>query len=107
VSCPLLARAYPPHNVKGLRDPEAEAGAEAALAYGHPFHDAEPAADGNIYSRDSKLRPASAGEPNSIEDFIEYVDVPPYCIANSGQPLIFTFEPPNDSSNDKSKPTQR
>jgi hypothetical protein len=31
----------------------------------------------NIYGADPKLQSACAGEPNSIEEFIEYVDVPP------------------------------
>jgi hypothetical protein len=87
----LLRWLYPHHYNNDLRDPEAKAGREATLAYGHPFHDAEPAADGNLYPHDSKLRPASAEE----SEFIEFADnVPRYCIAISGQPMIFTNELP-------------
>jgi hypothetical protein len=38
-----------------------------------------------------KLRPAT---PDSIEDFVEFVEVPRYCIGYSGQPMIFTAELP-------------
>jgi hypothetical protein len=104
----LLRWLYPPHDIKGRRDREAPAQADAILAFRHPFDDAEPAADGNLYPHDSKLRPASAGEADSIEGFVEYADdVPRYCIAISGQPPIFTNELPSDLLNDKSKPIQR
>jgi hypothetical protein len=99
----LLRWLFPPHNSKSHRDPEFEAQADARQAIWHPFHDEKPAADGNYYPRDSKLRPASADEAG----FIEYADIPPYCIYIAGQPPIFTFEPPINSSSDKSEPTQR
>jgi len=54
------------------------------------------------YPHDSKLRPASADE----SEFIEYADVPPFCILIPGLPPIFTFEPPINSSSDKSEPAQ-
>jgi hypothetical protein len=100
----LLRWLYPPpHSESHL---SAEAGAEALADgerwNGHPFHDDKPAVDGNLYPRDSKLRPASADE----SEFIEYADIPPYCILTPGQPPIFTFEPPANSSSAKSRPAQ-
>jgi hypothetical protein len=44
----------------------------------------------------SKLRPATPGDPDSIEDFVEYAEVPRHCIMISGQPRIFTDELPPD-----------
>jgi hypothetical protein len=99
----LLRWLYPPLHSKS--HVSAEAGAEAeALAdgerwIGRPFHDEKPAADGNFYPHDSKLRPASDDEPVILE---EYADIPPHCILTPGQPPIFTFEPPTNSSSDKS-----
>jgi hypothetical protein len=93
----LLRWLYPPHHNKGLRDPVAEAGAEAALAYPHPFGDAEPAYDNNFYSDDSNLRPVIVEE---------YADVPRYCITISGEPMFFTDELPDYFANRESKPTQ-
>jgi hypothetical protein len=40
----------------------------------HPLRDAPVAEDGNLYRRDSKLRPPKDGE---IEE--EFVDIPRYC----------------------------
>jgi hypothetical protein len=98
----LLRWLYPRPNSKSHLSAEAEAQADAEPWNRHPFHDEEPAADGNWYPRDSKLRPASADE----SEFIEYADVPPFCILIPGQPPIFTFEPPINASSDKSDPTQ-
>jgi hypothetical protein len=92
----LLRWLYPPLNSKSRRDPGAQA--DANMAIGHPFHDEEPAADGNWYPQDSKLRPASVDEP----EFVEFADVPKYCIYRPGRPPIFTDEPPIDPPNDKS-----
>jgi hypothetical protein len=96
----LLRWLYPRPNSKSFHSAEAEADAEAW--HRHPFRDEEPAADGNLYPHDSRLRSASADEP----EFIEYADVPPFCIYTPGQPPIFTFEPPINSSSDKSGPAQ-
>jgi hypothetical protein len=93
---------YPPHKIERDCDPEVEALRNAALADGYPFGDEKPAADGNFYPHDSKLRPATADEVIIIE---EYADIPPYCILTPGQPPIFTFEPPTNSSSDKSGPS--
>jgi hypothetical protein len=107
----LLRWLYPPHHVEDRRRPEDRARAEEELAPRHPFYWAEPAADGNIYGADSKLRPASAGEADSIEGFVEYGDMPRYCIAISGQPMVFTdellfhdAEPAADGGDSKSRP---
>ena len=94
----LLRWLYPPLDSKSRRDPELGAQADADMPIRHPFHDEEPAADGNWYPQDSKLRPASADEP----EFEEFADVPKYCIYKPGQPPIFTDEPPIDPPNDKS-----
>jgi hypothetical protein len=91
---------YPPHRKSHL-SAEAQAEAEANMAIDHPFGDEKPAADGCFYPHDSKLRPASDDEPIIIE---EYADIPPYCILTPGQPPKFTYEPPNNSSSDKSEP---
>ena len=48
-----------------------------------------------IHPQNSKLRP-SPDEP----EFVEFADVPRYCIHVPGRPPIFTDEPP--SANDKS-----
>jgi hypothetical protein len=95
----LLRWLYPPR--KSQSD-VLEIQADDALWIRYPFCTEEPAADGNWYPHDSKLRPASADEP----EFIEYADVPPFCIYTPGQPPIFTSEPPINSSSDQSEPTQ-
>ena len=95
----LLRWLFPPLNCKSRRGPGAQA--DANMAIGHPFHDEKPAADGNFYPHDSKLRPASADEP----DFEEYADVPKYCVYRPGLPPIFTDELPIDLPNDKSAMT--
>jgi hypothetical protein len=98
----LLRWLYPlPHRKSDL-SAEAQAEADANMSIGHPFGDEKPAADGNFYPHDSKLRPASDDEPVIIE---EYADIPPHCILTPGQPPIFTFEPPTNSSSDKSDPS--
>jgi hypothetical protein len=93
----------PPLHIKShvSAEAEAEALADSERWIGHPFHE-EPAADGNLYPHDSKLRPASDDEPVIIE---EYADIPPHCILTSGQPPIFTYEPPTNFSSDKSGPS--
>jgi len=83
---------------------EAQAPADDERWIGRPFYDEKPAADGNFYPHDSKLRQAIDDECIIIDDE-EYV-VPRYCICISGQPLIFTDELPIDLPNDKSAPTQ-
>jgi hypothetical protein len=103
----LLRRLYPepqPNLSASDRD-------EWAIAGGHPFLDELPASDGNLYPRDSKLRPASAraaddrvfdapdGPPISPvgpgdarpappddDGFIEFVDLPRYIIGNPNHP---------------------
>jgi hypothetical protein len=98
----LLRWLYPkPHHKSDLTD-EAQAQADANKAIGYPFCDEKPAADGNFYPYDSKLRPASTDEPVIIE---EYADVPPYCYLTPGQPPIYSYEPPPNSSSDKSGPS--
>jgi hypothetical protein len=99
----LLRWLYPPLNSKRQlsAEAEAEALADSERWIGHPFHDEKPAADSNLYPHDSKLRPAPADE----WEFIEYADVPRYCILIPGQPPIFTDEPPIDPPNDIRAPT--
>jgi hypothetical protein len=101
----LLRWLYPPYKVERDRDPEAEAEArrDAALADGHPFGDERPAADGNLYPHDSKLRPASDDEIVIIDD--EDAHIPPYCILTPGQPPMFTYELRIYSVDDKSGPS--
>jgi hypothetical protein len=100
----LLRWLYPPNNKSHLSaEAEAQAQADAEPWIRRPFRDEEPAADGNLYPDDSKLRPASADE----SAFVEYADGPPYCIHIPGQPPIFTYELPINFSSDKSEPTQR
>jgi hypothetical protein len=94
----LLRWLYPPHNNKSRRDPKLEVQADANMAIAHPFRDEEPAADGNWYPQNSKLRPTSADE----SEFVEFADVPPYCIYTAGQAPIFTFELPINFLSDKS-----
>jgi hypothetical protein len=79
----LLRWLYPPHE-NYVSDPN-----------DHPFARTEPAADGNFYSQDSRLRPA-ASAPDGVEEFVEYADVAPYCIYKPGQPPFFTDELPDD-----------
>jgi hypothetical protein len=95
---------YPPYYPK--RHSEAEAQREASLVVGSAFREAEPTANGSIYGPDSKLWPANVGEPDSIEGFTEFTEMPPYCIAISGQPLIFTYELPDDLLNNEAKPSR-
>jgi hypothetical protein len=92
----LLRWLYPPLDSESRRDLGAQADANRAIR--HPFYDEEPAVDGNWYPRDSKLRPASADEP----DFVEFADGPKYCIYKPGRPPFFTDELPIDLPNDKS-----
>jgi hypothetical protein len=94
----LLRWLYPPRNSKSRRDPELGAQADADTPIRHPFYDETPAADGNFYPHDSKLRPASADEP----EFEEFADGPKYCICRPGQPPFFTDELPIDLPSDKS-----
>ena len=110
----LLRWLYPPLHRKSQRsddtgaETEAEAQADAEAQPNaepwkrHPFRDETPAADGNFYPHCSKLRPASADEP----EFVEFADVPRYCVHIPGQPPIFTDEPPTNSSSDRADPTQ-
>jgi hypothetical protein len=92
----LLRWLYPPRKSKSRRDPELGAPDDATMAIRHPFQDEEPAVDGNLYPHDSKLRPASADEP----EFEEFTDVPKYCVYRPGQPPFFTDELPIDLPND-------
>ena len=94
---------HPSAQAAAAAEAEAQDQADGERRIRYPFRDEEPAADSNLYPRDSKLRPAPADE----WEFIEYAHVPRYCIYISGQPPIFTFEPPINSSSDKSEPTQR
>jgi hypothetical protein len=100
----LLRWLYPPPHRDSHLSVDAEALADGERWGGHPFYDEKPAADGNYYPHDSKLRPAIDDECIIIDDE-EYV-APRYCICNSGQPVIFTDELPIDLPNDKSAPTQ-
>jgi hypothetical protein len=101
----LLRWLYPRPNRNSHLTVEAQADADANKANRHPscFGDEEPAADGYFYPHDSILRPASADEP----EFVEFADVPKYCIYKLGQPPIFTDELPIDPPNDKSAPTSK
>ena len=92
--CLLKTFRYPPHSKSHL-SAEAEAQSDAEPWNRHPFHDEAPAADGNFYPHDSKLRPASADEP----EFRVQVDVPPYCVLTPGVPSL-----PISFSGDKSAP---
>ena len=94
----LLRWLFPPLYRKSQLTAEAQAEADANKANRHPFHDEAPAVDGNFYPHDSKLRPASADEP----DFVEFAEVPKYCIYKPGRPPIFTDELPIDLPNDRS-----
>jgi hypothetical protein len=94
----LLRWLFPPRYRKSQLTAEAQAEADANKANRHPFHDEAPAVDGNFYPHDSKLRPASADEP----DFVEFAEVPKYCIYKPGRPPIFTDELPIDLPNDRS-----
>lgn len=98
----ILRRLYPPPHSKSHLSDEDQAEADANKAIGHPFGDEKPALDGNFYPHDSKLRPPTADEVIIIE---EYADIPPHCILTPGQPPKFTFEPPPNSSSDKSGPS--
>lgn len=101
----LLRWLYPPLHRQSQRSDDIEAEAEAQAnaeaqadakpRQSHPFRDEAPAADGNFHPQNSKLRP-SPDEP----EFVEFADVPRYCIHVPGRPPIFTDEPP--SANDKS-----
>jgi hypothetical protein len=104
----LLRWLYPPLHRKSQRFDDTEADAEAQTNAKapdaepwkrHAFRDEAPAADGNFYPQDSKLRP-SADEP----EFVEFADVPRYCVHVPGRPPIFTDEPPINPPNDKSAP---
>lgn len=66
----LLRWFYPPPHSKSRLSAEAqaEADADANKAIGHPFGDEKPAADGNFYPHDSKLRPVSDDESVVIDD---------------------------------------
>jgi hypothetical protein len=79
----LLRWLYPPLNNKSLQAPEAAAGAQsdAERWVGHPFHDTEPAADGNLWP------------PPEIEEFGH---IAPYWYCISGQPPIPSYEPPEE-----------
>jgi len=103
----LLRWLYPPLHRKSQRSDDTEAEAEAQASAEaqadaepwkrHPFRDEVPAADGNLYPQDSKLRPS----PNEPE-FVEFADGPKYCIYKPGQPPFFTDELPIDPPNDNS-----
>ena len=82
---------------------EAEGLADGERWTGHPFHDEKPAVDGNFYPHDLKLRPESDYEIIIDEDD---PDIPPYRVLVSGQPPVYTYEPLNNSSSDKSDPTR-
>jgi hypothetical protein len=96
----LLRWLYPPNDRNGRYNPEAKAEADAMQSRGHPFYHEKPAADGNFYPRDSKLRPVPDGE--IIEEYDAHT--PRYCIAVSGKPLVFTDELPSDFASDKAEP---
>jgi hypothetical protein len=96
------AKAEAKAKAKAKAEAEAEALAVDERWIGHPFYDEKPAADGSFYPHDSKLRPAIDDEPVIIDDEDEHI--PPYCILTPGQPPKFTYEPPNNSSSDKSGP---
>jgi hypothetical protein len=99
----LLRWLYPPLHSKSHLSAEAESLSDGERWIGYPFHDEKPAVDGNFYPHDSKLRPAKDDEVVILDD--EDSDIPPYCTAISGQPLIFTYELPTNSSSDKSGPS--
>jgi hypothetical protein len=99
----LLRWLYPEPHHKSDLTAEAQAEADANKAIGYPFCDEKPAADGNFYPYDSKLRPASDDEPVILDD--EDAHVPPNCIYIPGQPPKFTHQPPPNSSSDKSGPS--
>jgi hypothetical protein len=65
-------------------------------ARGHPFHDEEPAVDGNFYPRDSKLRPP---EPEILDEFAY---VPPYSYFKPGVGPVFGYDPDVDPKTDTS-----
>ena len=98
----LLRWLYPPPHTKSTLSAETEAEADEGPWNSHPFRDEQLAADGNLYPHDSKLRPASDDEPVIIE---EYADIPPYCYLTPGQPPVYSYEPPPNSSSDKSGPS--
>ena len=64
----LLRWLYPPPHSKSYLSTEDQAEADANKAIGHPFGDENPAADGNFYPHDSKLRPVSDDESVVIDD---------------------------------------
>jgi hypothetical protein len=98
----LLRWLYPEPHHKSDLTAEGQAEADANKAIGYPFCDEKPAADGNFYPYDSKLRPASDDEFIIIEEF---ADIPPYCICISGQPPIYTYELPAKFSSGESGPS--
>jgi hypothetical protein len=100
----LLRWLYPPLHSKSHHSAEAEAETEANIANDRPFGDKKPAADGNFYPHDSKLRPARFYKIETIDD--GEVEIPPYYICNSGQPPYFTYELPTNSTSDKSGPSK-
>jgi hypothetical protein len=52
--------------------------------YDHPFSDQPFAEDGNLYPPDSHLRPAPSSPED--DDFVEFVDCPPYFTGNPNDP---------------------
>jgi hypothetical protein len=50
----------------------------------HPLRDEPFAENGNLYPPDSRLRPAPSGAAD--EDFVEFVDCPPYVTGNPNDP---------------------
>jgi hypothetical protein len=93
----LLQALYPPHNsITREAETEEERRRDEERARGHPFHDEEPAADGNFYPRDSKLRPP---EPEILDEF---VDMPPHSYFKPTVGLVFGYNPNVDPKTDTS-----
>jgi hypothetical protein len=97
----LLRTLYPrPHSSTSKVETEEEKlrrkNFDEERAGGHPFRDEEPAADGNFYPHDSKLRPP---EPEILEEF---ADVPPHCYFKPMVGLVFGFAPDVDVKTDRS-----
>jgi hypothetical protein len=97
----LLRALYPPpHSTTPKPETEEERlrlkDFDEERARGHPFHDEEPAADGNFYPHDSKLRPP---EPEIVDEF---ADVPPYSYFRPGVGPVFGYDPNVDPKTDTS-----
>jgi len=85
----LLRLLYPPIAPEAKPEPR-----ELDETHYHPFKDEMPAADGNFYPADSKLRPANPIVTD--DDFGEFVDVPPFIVGNPNYPANHTLAAPGD-----------